>query len=151
MHCGFHSVKSYQLTISFIILFLFGFLQKILEKNDAGDHFPLYAHCLGFELLTMIISKVIFLSLFSFLLVACVCFLIAIAKASFEVCFVLQVCLFVLLYYYFFHCQRTSLFSLAKHTFEILDTWNISMKLWFYWFEVFFSHSIIGQKYSGVI
>ncbi|KAH9779196.1 gamma-glutamyl hydrolase 2 [Citrus sinensis] len=31
--------------------------KKILEKNDAGDHFPLYAHCLGFELLTMIISK----------------------------------------------------------------------------------------------
>ncbi|XP_050371093.1 gamma-glutamyl hydrolase 2-like [Argentina anserina] len=29
----------------------------ILEKNDAGDHFPLYAICLGFELLTMIISK----------------------------------------------------------------------------------------------
>ncbi|KAH9723306.1 gamma-glutamyl hydrolase 2 [Citrus sinensis] len=31
--------------------------KKILEKNDAGDHFPLYAHCLGFELLTMIIGK----------------------------------------------------------------------------------------------
>ncbi|KAJ0101026.1 hypothetical protein Patl1_04901 [Pistacia atlantica] len=31
--------------------------KKILEKNDAGDHFPLYAICLGFELLTMIISK----------------------------------------------------------------------------------------------
>ncbi|ONI12371.1 hypothetical protein PRUPE_4G159900 [Prunus persica] len=31
--------------------------QKIIEKNDAGDHFPLYATCLGFELLTMIISK----------------------------------------------------------------------------------------------
>ena len=34
------------------------FLQKVLEKNDAGDHFPLYAICLGFEILTMIISKV---------------------------------------------------------------------------------------------
>lgn len=34
------------------------FVQKIIEKNDAGDHFPLYATCLGFELLTMIISKV---------------------------------------------------------------------------------------------
>ncbi|OIV92464.1 hypothetical protein TanjilG_02227 [Lupinus angustifolius] len=31
--------------------------KKILERNDAGDHFPLYATCLGFELLTMIISK----------------------------------------------------------------------------------------------
>ncbi|KAF5730748.1 putative Gamma-glutamyl hydrolase precursor [Tripterygium wilfordii] len=31
--------------------------KKILEKNDAGDHFPLYAICLGFELLTMIISQ----------------------------------------------------------------------------------------------
>ncbi|KAL5707393.1 folate gamma-glutamyl hydrolase [Ranunculus cassubicifolius] len=31
--------------------------EKILEKNDAGDHFPLYAICLGFELLNMIISK----------------------------------------------------------------------------------------------
>ncbi|PRQ30984.1 putative gamma-glutamyl hydrolase [Rosa chinensis] len=32
--------------------------KMILKKNDAGDHFPLYAICLGFELLTMIISKV---------------------------------------------------------------------------------------------
>ncbi|KAJ1441627.1 Peptidase C26 [Sesbania bispinosa] len=31
--------------------------KKVLEKNDAGDHFPLYAICLGFELITMIISK----------------------------------------------------------------------------------------------
>lgn len=31
--------------------------KRIIEKNDAGDHFPLYAICLGFELLTMIISK----------------------------------------------------------------------------------------------
>ncbi|XP_004294089.1 PREDICTED: gamma-glutamyl hydrolase 2 isoform X2 [Fragaria vesca subsp. vesca] len=31
--------------------------KMILERNDAGDHFPLYAICLGFELLTMIISK----------------------------------------------------------------------------------------------
>lgn len=31
--------------------------KKSLEKNDAGDHFPLYAICLGFELLTMIISE----------------------------------------------------------------------------------------------
>ncbi|KAA8526748.1 hypothetical protein F0562_009023 [Nyssa sinensis] len=31
--------------------------KKVLEKNDAGDHFPLLAICLGFELLTMIISK----------------------------------------------------------------------------------------------
>lgn len=28
-----------------------------LEKNDAGDHFPVFAICLGFELLSMIISK----------------------------------------------------------------------------------------------
>lgn len=34
------------------------FLQKVIEKNDRGDHFPLYAVCLGFELLTMIISEV---------------------------------------------------------------------------------------------
>ncbi|XP_022718041.1 gamma-glutamyl hydrolase 2-like [Durio zibethinus] len=31
--------------------------KKVLEKNDKGDHFPLYAICLGFELLTMIISE----------------------------------------------------------------------------------------------
>ncbi|KAG4978112.1 hypothetical protein GLYMA_13G268000v4 [Glycine max] len=31
--------------------------KKILEKNDAGDHFPLFATCLGFELITMIISQ----------------------------------------------------------------------------------------------
>ncbi|OMO92529.1 Peptidase C26 [Corchorus olitorius] len=31
--------------------------KKVIEKNDAGDHFPLYAICLGFELLTMIISE----------------------------------------------------------------------------------------------
>ncbi|KAJ8755694.1 hypothetical protein K2173_022637 [Erythroxylum novogranatense] len=31
--------------------------EKALARNDAGYHFPLYAICLGFELLTMIISK----------------------------------------------------------------------------------------------
>ncbi|CAI9088839.1 OLC1v1023282C1 [Oldenlandia corymbosa var. corymbosa] len=31
--------------------------KKVLEKNDAGDHFPVIAICLGFELLTMIISQ----------------------------------------------------------------------------------------------
>ncbi|XP_039171587.1 probable gamma-glutamyl hydrolase 3 [Eucalyptus grandis] len=31
--------------------------RKVLVKNDAADHFPSYAICLGFELLTMIISK----------------------------------------------------------------------------------------------
>ncbi|XVF88000.1 hypothetical protein PTKIN_Ptkin19aG0014000 [Pterospermum kingtungense] len=31
--------------------------KKVLEKNDEGDHFPLYAICLGFELLTMIVSE----------------------------------------------------------------------------------------------
>ncbi|XP_065861914.1 gamma-glutamyl hydrolase 2-like [Euphorbia lathyris] len=31
--------------------------KQVLAKNDAGDHFPLYAICLGFELLTMIISE----------------------------------------------------------------------------------------------
>nr|AFK48386.1 unknown [Lotus japonicus] len=31
--------------------------KKALEKNDAGDHFPIYAICLGFELITMIVSK----------------------------------------------------------------------------------------------
>ncbi|CAH2067833.1 unnamed protein product [Thlaspi arvense] len=30
---------------------------KALERNDAGEHFPVYAICLGFELLTMIISQ----------------------------------------------------------------------------------------------
>ncbi|OWM88576.1 gamma-glutamyl hydrolase 2-like isoform X2 [Punica granatum] len=34
-----------------------GIFKKVLAKNDAGDHFPLYAICLGFELLTMLISK----------------------------------------------------------------------------------------------
>ncbi|XAR56445.1 Gamma-glutamyl hydrolase [Bertholletia excelsa] len=31
--------------------------KKILRKNNAGDHFPVLAICLGFELLTMIISN----------------------------------------------------------------------------------------------
>lgn len=31
--------------------------KKVLERNDAGEYFPLYAICLGFEILTMIISK----------------------------------------------------------------------------------------------
>ncbi|KAL9250405.1 Gamma-glutamyl hydrolase 2-like protein [Drosera capensis] len=31
--------------------------KKILQKNDAGQFFPCYAICLGFELLTMTISK----------------------------------------------------------------------------------------------
>ncbi|GJZ58346.1 retrovirus-related pol polyprotein from transposon TNT 1-94, partial [Tanacetum coccineum] len=31
---------------------------KVLKKNDAGEHFPLLAICLGFELVTMIVSKV---------------------------------------------------------------------------------------------
>nr|DAD37759.1 TPA_asm: hypothetical protein HUJ06_008400 [Nelumbo nucifera] len=31
--------------------------KHVLEKNDSGDHFPLFAICLGFELLSMIISK----------------------------------------------------------------------------------------------
>ncbi|KAH9779191.1 gamma-glutamyl hydrolase 2 [Citrus sinensis] len=31
--------------------------KKILEKNDVGDHFPVYAICLGFELLSMIVSE----------------------------------------------------------------------------------------------
>ncbi|XP_013650136.2 probable gamma-glutamyl hydrolase 3 [Brassica napus] len=30
---------------------------KVLEKNDAGEHFPVYAMCLGFEILSMIISQ----------------------------------------------------------------------------------------------
>ncbi|KAL6553512.1 Gamma-glutamyl hydrolase 2 [Orobanche gracilis] len=31
--------------------------KNVLKKNDAGDHFPLLAICLGFELLTMIVSE----------------------------------------------------------------------------------------------
>lgn len=31
--------------------------KKVLEKNDAGQFFPCYAICLGFELLTMIVSE----------------------------------------------------------------------------------------------
>ncbi|KAG8364845.1 hypothetical protein BUALT_Bualt18G0040900 [Buddleja alternifolia] len=31
--------------------------KNVLKKNDAGDHFPLLAICLGFELLTMVVSK----------------------------------------------------------------------------------------------
>ncbi|KAI3695276.1 hypothetical protein L1987_78271 [Smallanthus sonchifolius] len=34
-----------------------GIFKQVLKKNDAGEHFPLLAICLGFELLTMIISK----------------------------------------------------------------------------------------------
>ncbi|XP_020973247.1 uncharacterized protein LOC110269745 [Arachis ipaensis] len=29
---------------------------KVLERNDGGEHFPLYDICLGFELITMIVS-----------------------------------------------------------------------------------------------
>ncbi|KAK4342131.1 hypothetical protein RND71_037947 [Anisodus tanguticus] len=32
--------------------------RKVLEKNDVGEHFPILAICLGYELLTMIITKV---------------------------------------------------------------------------------------------
>ncbi|XP_028763816.1 gamma-glutamyl hydrolase 2 isoform X2 [Neltuma alba] len=31
--------------------------KKVLEKNDGGNHFPLYGICLGFELISMIVSK----------------------------------------------------------------------------------------------
>ncbi|KAF9621582.1 hypothetical protein IFM89_023156 [Coptis chinensis] len=31
--------------------------KKVLERNDGADHFPLFAICLGFELLSMIISE----------------------------------------------------------------------------------------------
>ncbi|KAL3333282.1 hypothetical protein AABB24_033385 [Solanum stoloniferum] len=34
-----------------------GIFQKVLEKNDAGERFPLLAICLGYELLTMIITN----------------------------------------------------------------------------------------------
>jgi hypothetical protein len=37
---------------------LYLFMQKVLDINDAGDHFPLYAICLGFELISIIISEV---------------------------------------------------------------------------------------------
>ncbi|KAE9585128.1 putative gamma-glutamyl hydrolase [Lupinus albus] len=32
-------------------------LKIALQRNDAGDHFPIYGICLGFELITMIISE----------------------------------------------------------------------------------------------
>nr|XP_025610898.1 gamma-glutamyl hydrolase 2 isoform X4 [Arachis hypogaea] len=32
--------------------------KKVLERNDGGEHFPLYAICLGFELITMIVSGI---------------------------------------------------------------------------------------------
>jgi len=35
---------------------------KVMEKNDAGEHFPVYAMCLGFEILSMIISQVTLLA-----------------------------------------------------------------------------------------
>ncbi|RHN74911.1 putative gamma-glutamyl hydrolase [Medicago truncatula] len=38
-------------------LILHFFMLKALPKNDAGDHFPLYAICLGFELISVIISE----------------------------------------------------------------------------------------------
>ncbi|GJT75247.1 gamma-glutamyl hydrolase 2-like protein [Tanacetum coccineum] len=31
---------------------------QVLKKNDAGEHFPLLAICLDFELVTMIVSKI---------------------------------------------------------------------------------------------
>ncbi|KAJ6966290.1 hypothetical protein NC652_003993 [Populus alba x Populus x berolinensis] len=34
--------------------------KEVLARNDAGFHFPVYAICLGFEILTMIISEVIY-------------------------------------------------------------------------------------------
>ncbi|XP_058777376.1 gamma-glutamyl hydrolase 2-like isoform X2 [Vicia villosa] len=30
---------------------------KALEKYDVGDYFPIYGICLGFELISMIVSK----------------------------------------------------------------------------------------------
>nr|GFA33445.1 gamma-glutamyl hydrolase 2-like [Tanacetum cinerariifolium] len=32
-------------------------ITQVLKKNDAGEHFSLLAICLGFELVTMIVSK----------------------------------------------------------------------------------------------
>ncbi|KAI3860167.1 hypothetical protein MKW92_014250 [Papaver armeniacum] len=34
-----------------------GIFKRVLERNDTGDHFPLFAICLGFELLCKVISK----------------------------------------------------------------------------------------------
>ncbi|WVY99526.1 hypothetical protein V8G54_025596 [Vigna mungo] len=53
--CTFSILEPYASKLSFSV-------QKTLEKNDAGDHFPLYAVCLGFELITMIVSQVSFFS-----------------------------------------------------------------------------------------
>jgi hypothetical protein len=33
------------------------FAQYVLDRNDAGDPFPLHAECLGFELVSMIVSS----------------------------------------------------------------------------------------------
>jgi hypothetical protein len=34
------------------------FVQWAIEANDQGDYFPVYAVCLGFELLSIIATKV---------------------------------------------------------------------------------------------
>jgi hypothetical protein len=33
--------------------------QMVIESNDNGDYFPLYGACLGFQLLTVIVSQVL--------------------------------------------------------------------------------------------
>ncbi len=33
-------------------------LQMVIEANERGDYFPLYGVCLGFELLTVLVSQV---------------------------------------------------------------------------------------------
>jgi gamma-glutamyl hydrolase len=32
--------------------------QMVIEANERGDYFPLYGVCLGFELLTVLVSQV---------------------------------------------------------------------------------------------
>jgi hypothetical protein len=33
-------------------------LQMVIEANERGDYFPLYGVCLGFELLTILVTQV---------------------------------------------------------------------------------------------
>jgi hypothetical protein len=33
--------------------------QMVIKANDNGDYFPLYGACLGFQLLTVIVSQVL--------------------------------------------------------------------------------------------
>jgi hypothetical protein len=57
-----------QLNLDFfseVMRFCFQCRWSVIEANDKGDYFPLYGVCLGFELLTVLVTQVQALVLFS--------------------------------------------------------------------------------------